>query len=524
MDSEVSASKGSVPLRRSTRQSSGKVLHEPTPRGPLKRTKKSIEDKPSATAASGPRVVDNGLDDEESPSKKSRLDTGGADGDGLGENQMDFEESAEEMEKNVDQEMHIVENTTHATNLLSISKDALGDMNLSPCVVLGKRCRLNHSVIEDADRGKSKNEPKAPVSPTKSTLEVRAPELRHTPITSSMAEYKRTMEAKAKNTDLPKVNHFATSVLTSSEKTYTTRQRVNNIPTQKPPIHLKKQGTKKTAVTKGNPAGSCRGFVWYLWRLVFLLLLGSATLLAYKVIPVLHRTAREERPPSRGVKLETFTDRLLLLETQFPSQRPEFWKRSRIHLKKHLEGAPPTEPVSMILTGGLRAEGTLRCLSQGLASSFSSALNASVLHIDGASKSSQESDTVKLDIDNELKAAFEGDQPTAVIHRFEELPSGSTLIFYRYCDHENAAYKQVFLLFTVLLPQEELSRDLSLKEVEELVQDYVKEKLVGSTSKTAFNEMDIDKFGGLWSRISHLILPVVSEEEVEHRGKQVCNI
>ncbi|XP_061594128.1 torsin-1A-interacting protein 2-like isoform X2 [Cololabis saira] len=485
MDSKTSTNKGSGPLRRSQRQSSGK----------------------------------------ESPSKKIHLDTGGADDDGLSENQMDFEESTERMEKNENQELHIVKNSTHAIHLPNICKDALGDRNLSPSVVLGQRCRLSHLVIEDADRSKLNKEPKPPVSPTKSTLEVRAPELRHyKPITSSMAEYKKTMELKAKSLDLPKVNRFDTSVLASSEKTYTTRQRVNNIPAQNKPIHLKKQGTKKTVVTKGNPASSCRGFAWYLGVFVFLLLLGSATYMAYKIIPVLHRTANEARSPSRGVKIETFTDGLLLLKTQFPSQRPEFWKRSQIHLQKHIERAHPTEPVSMILTAGLKAEGTLRCLSHGLASSFSSALNASVLHIDGASKTSQESDKVKLDIDNQLQAAFEGDQPAAVIHRFEELPSGSTLIFYRYCDHENAAYKQVFLLFTVLLPQDELSHDLSLKEVEEIVQDYVKEKFVGSTSQTAFNEMDIDKFGGLWSRISHLILPVVSEEEVEHRGKHVCNI
>lgn len=260
------------------------------------------------------------------------------------------------------------------------------------------------------------------------------------------------------------------------------------------------------------------GFVWYLWRLVFLVLLSSATLLAYKTIPVLHRTADRGGHPPRVVKSDKCTDGLSLLETQFPNQRPEFWKMSKIHLQKHLEKAQPTEPVSLILTAGLRAGGTLRCLAQGLASSYSSALNASVLHIDGASKASQESDKVKLDIDNQLQSAFEGGQPVAVIHRFEELPSGSTLIFYRYCDHENAAYKQVFLLFTVLLPQDEIRRDLSLKEVEEIVQDYVKEKLVDSAGGTAFDEMDIDKFSGLWSRISHLVLPVVSEEEMEQTG------
>lgn len=76
----------------------------------------------------------------------------------------------------------------------------------------------------------------------------------------------------------------------------------------------------------------------------------------------------------------------------------------------------------------------------------------------------------------------------------------------------------MFLLFTVLLPQDEVRGEQSLKEVEEMVHDYVKERLVGSGNQTAFNKMDTDKYSGLWSRISHLILPVVSEEEVEQKG------
>lgn len=207
-----------------------------------------------------------------------------------------------------------------------------------------------------------------------------------------------------------------------------------------------------------------------------------------------------------------------LLETQFSRQRPELWRRSKIHLERHLKTARPKEPVSLIFTAGRGAERTLRCLAERLADAFSSALDASVLHIDGAGKAGLDSDQVKLDIDSQLQAAFEGNKQAAVIHRFEELPPGSTLIFYRYCDHENAAYKQAFLLFTVLLPQEEVTGDLSLKDLEERVHDYVKGRLVDSSDQVGFNEMDIDKYGGLWSRISHLILPVVSEREVEHNG------
>ncbi|KAJ3599882.1 hypothetical protein NHX12_033836 [Muraenolepis orangiensis] len=224
---------------------------------------------------------------------------------------------------------------------------------------------------------------------------------------------------------------------------------------------------------------------------------------------------------TKKVKPGEFSAKLSDLQSQFPGQRLELWKRTRIHLKKHLQTTRPTEPVSLILAAGQGAEKTLYCLAQGLATAFSAAHNASVLQIDGAATAGQDSDRVKMDIDSQLRAAFEGgDRPAAVIHRLEELPPGSTLIFYRYCDHENAAYKRVFLAFTVLLPLDHLESQQSLKEVEEIVQYYIADRFVGSGSQSAFDRMDADKLSGLWSRISHLVLPVAAESQVELHGCQ----
>lgn len=228
-----------------------------------------------------------------------------------------------------------------------------------------------------------------------------------------------------------------------------------------------------------------------------------------------------ETPPQKDDERQKdiFLRQMEKVKTQFPNQRAEVWDRSKIHLLRHLQTAQPTEPVSLILTAGIRAEHTLHCLAKGLASAFSSARNASVLHIDGASKASQDSDQVKLDIDSKLQGAFEGDKPVAVIHRFEELPPGSTLIFYRYCDHENAAYKKTFLIFTVLLgEEEEIPAKSRLSAVEEMVDDHLQKKFLSDGQPVSFDRMDLDKYGGLWSRISHLILPVTAEKRMEHEG------
>lgn len=535
MDSEDSQKKAVLQLRRSTRQSSVKV-HEPTPRDPIKKAKRK---KVLDNEAADPAV--NGSEDEESPSKKIRLHLNGA-GD---ENEMDIQESATSPQKTEEQKMDIE---------VDVYRGIAGDVNLHPRVVLGEPCKFSHVVISDnliSQRGKPMPSLKSTsqIRPTERRPEAHAPNLTqmekkitvqqsrkelgappkftaqvkplershdaHASNCTSMAEYKRKMEEKI--TDTHKGNHYLPRTYAASDVSKTTRQRGSHILPPKTSLpDKKKEGRKKTAVKPQSSGSFLKGFLWYLCHLILLVLVSFGVFLVYTNIPVLQRTRDGAGHPLQSANSGMFIDRLSLLEAQFPRQRPDLWKRSKVHLQRHLETARPTEPVSLILTAGLGAQRTLRCLANGLASAFSSALNGSVLHIDGASKASQDSDEVKLDIDSQLRAAFEGDKPVAVIHRFEELPPGSTIIFYRYCDHENAAYKQVFLLFTVLLPQDEVEGQKNLKEVEEMVQDYVKERLVGD--ETAFNKMDTDKYGGLWSRISHLILPVTSEKEVEHRG------
>ncbi|CAL8348291.1 unnamed protein product [Gadus morhua 'NCC'] len=240
-------------------------------------------------------------------------------------------------------------------------------------------------------------------------------------------------------------------------------------------------------------------------------------LFAIWLVDETHEAQTEQKP---FPQVDLFIREMNALETRFPGQRLELWKRSRIHLERHLRNARPTEPVSLILVAGRRAERTLGCLARGLAAAFSAAHDASVLHLDGAAAAGRDSDRVKMDIDGALQGAFGGggNRPAAVIHRLEELPPGSTLIFYRYCDHENAAFKKTFLLFTVLLDEPELEAELRLNDVEELVDEQLQRKFISPGLSVAFDSMDRDKYSGLWSRISHLILPVAAHPGVERDG------
>ncbi|XP_063323265.1 torsin-1A-interacting protein 2-like isoform X7 [Pelmatolapia mariae] len=313
-------------------------------------------------------------------------------------------------------------------------------------------------------------------------------------------------------------NHFGDASEERQDKPESTTQHTQQLDDRSNDVENIGPTTPEASQTEEPQVTSGSGKFW----------LAVAIIMAIIAFGLQHFLQPESPPQTNDVRqIDVFLRQLEKVKTRFPNQRAELWNRSRIHLKRHLQTPQPTEPVSLILTAGLRAEKTLNCLARDLASAYSSARNASVLHIDGASKASQDSDQVKLDIDRKLQGAFEGDKPVAVIHRFEELPPGSTLIFYRYCDHENAVYKNTFLIFTVLLGEEdEIPAKISLCAVEEMVDDHLQKKFLthghpvsfDSTVHHIFPGPYLDKYGGLWSRISHLILPVAAEERIELEG------
>ncbi|XP_024278192.1 torsin-1A-interacting protein 2 isoform X1 [Oncorhynchus tshawytscha] len=539
MDPEILRNNSAQPARRSTRQSMKAVTLELAPRGPLKRRRE--ESKLPSTPVNG------SMEDDESPGKKNKSEIGVAGDGSCDEDEMDVQETTGDedldSEQNEEQEMSAEEDSSHHNvkqHKRPFDTTLMGHMNVNvpktvgvgsqeivdPRLYLLSRSSIHTTEELKTDLFKTKRMEmsRRAASGTKPATQLRPLENRPEVLiykTSSMAEYKENMERKDKKTGLPSANHYSMRGYPTSEESYTSSCRVNNIPTRKQTTKLRKQDIKKSAVVKAIPGKAFGGYMWKLFQALVLLVSGVLGLLAYHHLSLPFRPSGGGDHPAWPVREGTFVSQLSALEALFPGQRSELWRRSRIHLERHLQAARPTEPVSLMLTAGRRGEKTLHCLALHLASAFSSALNASSIHIDGASKAGQDSDQVKLDIDTQLGEAFEGDQPVAVIHRFEELPPGSTIIFYRYCDHENAAYKEVFLLFTVLLPEEELGKELSLNEVEERVQDYITDTFVESNSSDkpgSYNRMDLDKLSGLWSRISHLVLPVAVEESIEQGG------
>ncbi|GCB69299.1 hypothetical protein scyTo_0012399, partial [Scyliorhinus torazame] len=206
------------------------------------------------------------------------------------------------------------------------------------------------------------------------------------------------------------------------------------------------------------------------------------------------------------------------VQKSFPNQEEQLWKRSRIMLQKHINMTVHSEPSILMFAAAWDAKETMQCLTGRIAGAYASAFNSRIMEIDGASKKFLNSDEVKLELDNQLSCGFGDGRKSAVIHHFQDLPPPSTLLFYKYCDHENAAFKDVSLLITVLIDEEKLDPGLNFNLLEETVYDFLVMKFSISGKTGRYNILDADKFSGLWSRIAHVVLPVRPEKEIEENG------
>ena len=194
------------------------------------------------------------------------------------------------------------------------------------------------------------------------------------------------------------------------------------------------------------------------------------------------------------------------LQLTFTNQSDRFWKilknRGLAHLRKKL----PPQPLVILLAAPPPAHDIVDCFAKELAKLLDPKHKSSLARIDGESEKTNPGDQAKKTMDNLLITKFMNGHRVAVVHHLELLPAQSPLLFYSYCDNENAPHKNVAYIFTVHLPTEPDS-SLPTNEAEGMVEKYL--------SDIVWSSYDQDAVGALLSRITDTVVLMKKESGVE---------
>ena len=179
-----------------------------------------------------------------------------------------------------------------------------------------------------------------------------------------------------------------------------------------------------------------------------------------------------------------FANKIVELQSSFTNQTDRFWRILKNRGLAHLRNASPPQPLVLLLAAPPAAHSTVECFARKLAEALDPKHKRMLATIDGREERNYPGEKAKKRMDDLLIRRFKNGHKAALIHHFELLPPPSPLLFYSYCDDQNAPNKHVAIIFTVHLPVEP-DASLEPKEAEGTVEKYLADEVWGKEDKDA---------------------------------------
>ncbi|XP_068689316.1 torsin-1A-interacting protein 2-like [Montipora foliosa] len=194
--------------------------------------------------------------------------------------------------------------------------------------------------------------------------------------------------------------------------------------------------------------------------------------------------------------VQVFETELSSLQSSFTNQTDRFWRILKNRGLAHFRSLKPRRPLVLLLAAPPQAHDVVNCLATKLAEVLDPRNKRNLALVDGIKEKKSPGKDVKKAMDDLLMKKFEKGHRVALIQHLELLPFPSPLLFYSYCDDQNAPHKHVAIIFTVHLPKEpDLS--LSAKEAEGAVETYL--------SDDVWVKEDQDAVAALLSRVADTV-------------------
>ena len=190
-----------------------------------------------------------------------------------------------------------------------------------------------------------------------------------------------------------------------------------------------------------------------------------------------------------------FAVKWMNLQKSFKNQSRRFWTIIGSATRSVVSEIEPRDPAVILLVVPKNAIQSSRCFVRKYSAKVSGLFKQhenDVIHFNSLVYGDIKPDRVKMKIDQELEKGFRAGKKVAVIDHLESLAAEAAMIFYRFCDNDQAPFKRVTILLVLHLTEDELSEENDR---------FVEEKLAALWEPI----MGEDKFRPLMSRIANSI-------------------